>query len=158
MTKIYHTNWGEDRQIYTEPSKPNIEGLIEHELKLHDFGEQIQSFRGWTPHYQFEEAGFKREAKIDLLRIGKPVKKLKTGSFQVAVEGVVEITPEDEQYGRANAGTKGILKTPENVKLLQAEYERLNNSETPFIVFRTYRGWPAIWDTVYFYSQGKFKI
>ena len=157
MTKIYHTDWGGNRQIYTEANKPNIEGLIEHELKNHEFGEKIQSFAGWTPHYQFEEAGFKLEKKVDLLRIGKPVKRIKNGAFQVNVEGVIEITPEDEQYGRANAGTKGILRTPENKLLLRNEYERLNNSQIPFVVFRTYRGWPAIWDSVYFFSQGEFK-
>ncbi len=129
-----------------------------YELRSHAITEKIPGFAGWTPHYDFDASGFTLEEDIDLIRIGKVIDNLtlsKGGQFLIGSKGVRKITSDELAYGNAHAGGKELFE--KNRKRIEATFNRLNEQNIEFIVFRTYRGWPAVWDDIYFYSLGGFK-
>ena len=107
--------------------------LILHELRRHEVTEPIPEFRvyGWSPHLDFEHAGFNLERLIDLTTIQPDV------------------------YIQRFAGSPEILqKGREKIKEV---INGLNIGNTEFVFFRTYCAWPKKGDNVYFYSVSHFK-
>ena len=129
--------------------------------------EEIPYFEGWTPAYKLEDQGFKREYKIDLLDLGKKtswdnvVKKIKDKktsvevqvSYDDAKDEIFEVSTKDREQGRKFAGSKKVFE--ENKEKIEKAFLDLKQRSLDFVVFRTYRGWPAIWDSVEFFSKAK---
>lgn len=116
------------KTVFTEEGS-----LICHELSRHEITEKIPEFRlyGWSPHLDFDKAGFKLEEMIDLPTI------------------------QPEIYRQRYTGSPKIIHSAR--KKIDETINRLNTSNIPFIDFRIYAHWPKVWDTVYFYSIGNFK-
>jgi len=166
-------DWKQDpnRRIYSERQWGALrseewfrdDSCIVYQLGAHDLTAEIQHFRGWTPAIEFEISGFKLEEKIDLLNVGReiPLESLGGGSFQIGTSQqggvrVKEVTVSDLEYGRKNAGTVEVLD--KHCERIVTTFQRLNEQGTEFVTFRTYRGGPAVWDYVYFFSQGQFQF
>ncbi|MBS3152658.1 hypothetical protein J4230_04580 [Candidatus Woesearchaeota archaeon] len=130
------------------------DGWFVYELKKHEITEEIPTFRGWTPSYDFVASEFKLEDDIGLVNIGKEVKLSKKPGNYLVGENVREVSASELQYGRRFAGTKELFE--KNKYKIEQTFSRLNCSNIEFIVFRTYRGWPAVWDDLYFFSKGDF--
>ncbi|MBI2672241.1 hypothetical protein HYX16_04875 [Candidatus Woesearchaeota archaeon] len=126
--------------------------------------DDLPAFTGWTPSFTLEYFGFKLEYSIDLIKIGrevdleKEVSKVKYKGkghfqvgFQVSSKGIKKVTEEEREYGRQHAGSKGLFeqKRPE----IQKAFDDLTQKGINFVGYRTYRGWPAVWDNVEFYSK-----
>jgi len=127
--------------------------------------EEIPSFVGWTPAFDLYVSGFKLEHRIDLLNVGKKttrddlVKKVKGSKKPVESQlslddgknEIYEFTPKEREYARSHAGSKELFE--KNKSKIDQAFEDMDKRNLDFIVFRSFRGWPAIWDVVEFYSK-----
>ncbi|MDO8480200.1 MAG: hypothetical protein Q7S65_00110 [Nanoarchaeota archaeon] len=123
-------------------------GWITYDLAFHQEGEPYLLLRGWTPSFSFEKAGFKKEYEIELLQIGTP--HVDEGGTRYK-----SVTQEELEFGRLHAGSEKLYD--DHRSEIQRAYTDLNQRGVEFIVFRTYRGWPACWDSLHFYSLDAFK-
>ena len=142
------------------------DGWIKYELKRHEIEgiPSIQTFKGWTPSFDFVGSGFKLEDEIDLIKVEEEVKedernKQRYGAFQAGADTkgkprITTIDPTKLAYARAHIGTQELLE--QNKERIERPFKKLNDEEIEFIVFRTYRHGPAVWDTLYFFSKGEF--
>jgi hypothetical protein len=120
---------------------------------------------GWTPRFDLSDSGFKLEHRVDLLTIGKKtswsnlIKKIKGRKKSVesqfslddGKDEIYEITPKEREYARAHAGSKELFE--KNKAKIDLAFEDMNKRNLDFVVFRSFRGWPAMWDVVEFYSK-----
>ena len=144
------------------------DGWLVYELKQHKLNKNIpaiQTFKGWTPSFDFVASGFKLEDEVNLIEIGEEVENDRKqeqpyGAFQVGADKkgktkLVRVNPSKLAYARSHVGTKELLE--QNKPRIEQTFNRLNNYGIEFVVFRTYRGWPAVWDDLYFFSKGEVK-
>ena len=169
----------EDERKHREETEKEVRKKLNNYKKPESI-EDIPVFTGWTPSYTLHYFGFNLESRIELINIGKEVTKTKKikdtskklpkvdgkyiaeklgaeqiskGQYQVSKGRIIKVTQKELEYGRQNAGSKGLFeqKRPE----VQKTFDDLNQKGIEFVVYRTYRGWPAVWDSVEFYSKPK---
>ncbi|MBI4451545.1 hypothetical protein HY642_06225 [Candidatus Woesearchaeota archaeon] len=100
---------------------------------------------GATPAFKLHDNGLHREARIELLLLGKPQR--------ISGVKVRKLGPED--FAKQHlAGSHGLLETPKNKRLLAKALERIAGTEV--IAYRTYRQWPATWDSIEFWTIGEY--
>lgn len=136
-----------DRQIQSLPERLRPREVMEFNLERHLSTESIPECVGFTPRFSLDDAGFKNEASIDLLEEFAKYKTLRGETQKI-------ITWENIPKAQSLAGTDNLLASKRS--LIYPIFERLNDSNTEFIVYRSYRKFPAFWDIISFYSIGQF--
>ena len=149
------------RFIYNEEDIKKGKEDIKNSLRQHKITEDIPLFVGWTPKFYLQENGFKQEYELDLLKLGKKsswndmAKRINEGQTietQIGDEGeVVEVSPGERILARGLAGSKELFE--KNKLDIEKIFDDLNQKGIEFIVYRSFRGWPAIWDNIGFYSK-----
>ena len=117
--------------------------------------DDLPVFTGWTPKYTLEYFGFKLENRIELLDIGKEVERnyKRKGQFLVSEGALKRVTEKEMKYGRRHAGSKELFE--QKRRKIQKTFNDLNEKNIDFVVYRTFRGWPAVWDAIEFFSKPK---
>ncbi len=153
-----------ERFEYTSEDVEKGKSYIKNNLGKHN-SEEIPLFIGWTPRFELNNLGFKLEHRVDLLVIGKKVgwndliSRVKGAKKPVETQvdmddGKDEIrvtTKQEMEYGRQHAGSQKLFD--ENKEKINQVFEDLNKKNIDYVVFRTFWGWPAVWDSVEFYSK-----
>ncbi len=151
-----------EEQFSKLENKPERKELYEFTLGKHLMEEEIPTFEGFTPRFCLKDARLKEESEIDLLEEFSEYLDLKEerGKFSMNIENKGSLTKcikgENLNKARANAGTNEAYESKR--KNIEEEFSRLNNEGIEFLVFRTFRKFPATWDNISFYSQGKFNL
>ena len=176
MIKIYYLSYpphipGKVR-TYTKEEQIQLEndrkkrGISEFELRIHSPMEPLKTFYGFTPHYAFEKAGFRKEADFDLLsdfteRIDQ--KNLPTLEKHASLDAttlqnrfVSVLRGENLLKARKYVGTEELYIVQKS--FIQEIFHTLAIRNIDFVVFRDYGDTPSCWDNVRFYSQGGFKL
>lgn len=176
LEKIFQKKKEKERTIREETEKDVRKKLNNYETPKSI--DELPVFTGWTPSFTLEYFGFRQEYDIDLVNIRK-VKKIKDISPKlpeidpeyiaeklgaeivnknkpssihlVGKSGVREVTTKELEYGKQHAGSKYLFESKREE--IQQAFDDLNQREVDFVAYRTYRGWPAVWDSVEFYSK-----
>ncbi len=111
----------------------------------HSSLDSIAKFSGWTPGFDLLKAGFKQEYSFDLLK--NYIKSITNVNGHL---GIWYGNPEELGKVRTLAGSQTVLN--EHKKEICSALEKLNSANTNYVLFRTYRGFPAVWDYVEIYS------
>ncbi|MBI2148338.1 hypothetical protein HYU23_01550 [Candidatus Woesearchaeota archaeon] len=130
-------------------------GWLVYELRRHEISEEIPTYKGWTPSFDFINSSFKFEDDVSLIEVGKPSSKINEGAYQVGDGKVIKVDPSKLNYARANVGSIELIEANKN--RIEKTFDRLNEARIDFILFRTYRAWPAVWDNICFFSIGDFE-
>ncbi len=108
--------------------------VYQFESKLWKLDEvlQLESVGGWTPSYIFCENGFTYVGSIDLVEHEK----------HISENGKISIKP------------SCCFNLEEKREHIKVELEKLDYKNKKMILYRTSRGYPAVWDCIDFFAEG----
>jgi len=166
MKRIYHAQLdrvytGEEVFHLSEDEKFRRR-LVRMDLKSHSVYNPIQKFIGYTPIFELKDFGFQEVAEFDLLdflstwqNLDEVLKIPEKDRFFPAPYGKV-IEGENVLKARRLAGSDEVFER-QRIRI-ERTFNELNADQIEFIVFRTFRNYPASWDKIYFYTQGGSKF
>jgi len=115
----------------------------------HNSQEDITTLEGYTESFLFEDVGMKREFEIDLLQ---------NYTNSIFLDGALRKSPKKDislERVRSLAGSDELFE--EMSFVVNDSFDYLNKKGLNYIVFRSYRNYPAFWDSICCYSIGDFK-